>query len=129
LGPQAVHLALLVGIYPYILKLLHSPSGDIKEVLVCIWSSIIGFDLSCRVDLVKEKAQQFFINYLSVTRPTTATLTPTTPTNMSNVHVNYRCLAAFVLAEICNGYQEGRATCLQQVCSVLALLVRQLGRL
>lgn len=116
LGPHAVQLALLVGIYPYILKLLTNPSSDIKDVLVCIWASIIGFDVNLRSDLTKDKTLLFFINYLAVTKPTSATLTltPTLSSATNNASVPYRCLAAFVLAEVCNGNQEARATCLQQ---------------
>ena len=57
LGPESVNLALLVGIFPYILKLLQSPAQEIRRVLVCIWAAIIGFDPSCRVELIRDKSQ------------------------------------------------------------------------
>ena len=36
LGPKAVNLALLVGIFPYILKLLQTHSRDPPSVGVCV---------------------------------------------------------------------------------------------
>lgn len=98
LGSQAVNLALLVGIFPYILKLLLSPAPEIRQVLVCIWASILGFDPSCRVELVRDKSQGYFIQYLTSKDQPEA----------------QRCMAAFILAEICNGYRDGQQTCLQQ---------------
>ena len=90
LGPVAVNLALLVGIFPYILKLLTGQgSDDSKHILVSIWASIIGFDISCRDQLVKEKSQTHFIQFLS----------------SADMSIQHRTMAAFVLAEICNEYR------------------------
>ena len=33
LGPWAVNLALSVGIFPYVLKLLQSPAADLRQVM------------------------------------------------------------------------------------------------
>jgi regulatory associated protein of mTOR len=44
LGPWAVNLALSVGIFPYVLKLLQSQSAELRKVLVFIWSRIIAVD-------------------------------------------------------------------------------------
>jgi regulatory associated protein of mTOR len=44
LGPWAVNLALSVGIFPYVLKLLQSQSAELRKVLVFIWSRIISVD-------------------------------------------------------------------------------------
>lgn len=98
LGPKAVNLALLVGIFPYILKLLQSPTAEIKQVLVCVWASIIGFDSTCRVELVRDKNQSYFVQYLI---------------GAENPALQ-RCMAAFVLAELCNNYREGQQAALQQ---------------
>jgi hypothetical protein len=97
LGPEAVKLSLILGIFPYILKLLQNPADDIKQTLISIWATVIGFDSSCRQELVREKSQLCFIQVLG---------TKTVPTQQ-------RCLAAFVLAEVCNGYKEGQQSCLQ----------------
>lgn len=96
LGPNAVNLSLVVGIYPYILKLLQSPTEDIKQTLIAIWASIIGFDSSCRQELIREKSQSYFIQFLQ----------------SKGMPANQKCLSAFVLAEICNQYREGQQTCL-----------------
>ena len=98
LGPHAVNLALLVGIFPYILKLLQSPAADIRQVLICIWASILGFDSQCRQELIRDKCQSYFVQHLH---------SPELP-------VQQRCMSAFILAEICNGHREGQQTCLQQ---------------
>jgi regulatory associated protein of mTOR len=54
LGPWAVNLSLSLGIFPYVMKLLQSP--EYKSLLVSIWASILAFDPSCRVDLLKDGA-------------------------------------------------------------------------
>ena len=97
LGPEAIKLSLILGIFPYILKLLQNPADDIKQTLISIWASVIGFDSSCRQELVREKSQLCFIQVLG----------------SKNVSASQRCLAAFVLAEVCNGYKEGQQSCLQ----------------
>jgi regulator-associated protein of mTOR len=65
LGAKAVNLSLVVGIFPYVLKLLQSPAGEVRQVLVSIWASIIGFDQSCRIELIRDKSQSYFIQYLA----------------------------------------------------------------
>jgi regulator-associated protein of mTOR len=44
LGPWAVNLALSVGIFPYMLKLLQSSARDLKKPLVYIWAKILAVD-------------------------------------------------------------------------------------
>ncbi len=44
LGPWAVHLALSVGIFPYVLKLLGSKLKELQPVLVFIWAKILAVD-------------------------------------------------------------------------------------
>ena len=58
-GPWAVNLALSVGIFPNVLKLLQSPAVELRPVLVFIWAKILAVDDSCRNDLLKEY-QWFF---------------------------------------------------------------------
>jgi regulator-associated protein of mTOR len=95
LGSHTVNLTLLVGIFPYVLKLLQNQSPDIRQVLLCIWTSIVGFDRSCRMELIRDKCQGYFVQYLLA----------------KDLSSNHRCMAAFTLAEICNGTQEGRHSC------------------
>jgi hypothetical protein len=44
-----VDLALSVGIFPYVLKLLQTTSTDLRPTLVFIWSKILALDRSCQV--------------------------------------------------------------------------------
>jgi regulator-associated protein of mTOR len=97
MGAEAVNSALIVGIFPYIMKLLQSPAGELRKVLVSIWASILGFDSSCRGELVRDKCHTYFIQYLSA----------------KDTSSSQRCKAAFVLAEICSGFKEGKVSCTQ----------------
>lgn len=95
-----MNLSLVVGIFPYVLKLLQSPAGEVRQLLVSIWASILGFDPSCRQELVRDKMQGYFIQYLQA--------------KDRDMPAAQRCMAAFVLAEICNGYKDGQHSCLLQ---------------
>ena len=53
MGPWAVDLALSVGIFPYVLKLLQTTAPDLRQILVFIWTKILALDRSCQLDLVK----------------------------------------------------------------------------
>nr|XP_023022051.1 regulatory-associated protein of mTOR-like [Leptinotarsa decemlineata] len=44
LGPWAVNLALSVGIFPYVLKLLQSSAAELRPLLVYIWAKILAVD-------------------------------------------------------------------------------------
>jgi regulator-associated protein of mTOR len=44
MGPWALNLALSVGIFPYVLKLLQSSATDIKHLLAFIWAKILALD-------------------------------------------------------------------------------------
>lgn len=44
LGPWAVNLALSVGIFPYVLKLLQSSAAELRPFLVFIWVKILAVD-------------------------------------------------------------------------------------
>lgn len=67
LGPKSVNLALSVGIFPYILRLLNSPAAELRNVLVFIWSKILALDRSCRTDLIKEGFHKYFLTHLQGT--------------------------------------------------------------
>ena len=66
IGHYAVNRALVVGIFPYVIKLLQSPAPDIREVLVSIWACIIEFDPSCTHELVRDKTHNYFIHHISL---------------------------------------------------------------
>lgn len=64
LGSWAVDLGLSVGIFPYVLKLLQSPSKEIRQELVYIWGKIICQDHSCALDLVRDGGHLYFVDFL-----------------------------------------------------------------
>lgn len=96
LGSWAVNLALSVGIFPYVLKLLQSPAGDLRQVLIFIWTKILALDKSCQLDLVKDNGHNYFISVLS---------TPNVPSDQ-------RAMSAFVLSIIANNCRPGQSACL-----------------
>lgn len=103
LGPWAVNLALSLGIFPYVMKLLQSP--EYKSLLVSIWASIFAFDTSCRVDLLKDGAFSHFVGHLvyGIGNPVVDVAEA----------AKERTLAAFVLAAACFEYPEGQAECVR----------------
>lgn len=64
MGPWAVNLALGIGIFPYVLKLLQSQAAELKPVMVFIWARILAVDQSCQADLLKDSGYQYFVNIL-----------------------------------------------------------------
>ncbi|XP_064606975.1 LOW QUALITY PROTEIN: regulatory-associated protein of mTOR-like [Liolophura sinensis] len=97
LGPWAVSLALSVGIFPYVLKLLQSSARELRPLLVFIWAKILAVDSSCQADLVKDNGHKYFLSVLA---------DPYMP-------AEHRTMAAFVLAMIVNEYQQGQEAALQ----------------
>jgi regulator-associated protein of mTOR len=114
LGPWSVNLALSVGIFPYVLKLLQSPAAELKPVLVFIWAKILAVDRSCQNDLLKDNGFTYFINILTSTNAA-----PVIP-NMSE----HRAMCAFILSVFCHGFKAGQEACLKN--DLLATLVLHL---
>jgi hypothetical protein len=118
LGPYAVNLALSVGIFPYVLKLLQSHIDEYKHVLVGIWAKILAFDPSCRIDLVKDGALSHFIEQLYFgLHPSIDGSDAFKVCNQDTVE--QRTMAAFILSSICFDYPIGQADCLKQNLHVL----------
>ena len=86
-GSHAVHLALGVGIFQYVIKLLQSPAPDLRQVLVVIWAKILAFDKSCQRELVAANAHLNFIGHLG----------------WEGLGDEQHLNAAFVIACICDG--------------------------
>ncbi|XP_024011669.1 regulatory-associated protein of TOR 2 isoform X2 [Eutrema salsugineum] len=97
MGPWAVDLALSVGIFPYVVKLLQTTTIELRQILVFIWTKLLAFDKSCQVDLVKDNGHIYFIRFL----------------DSSDAFPEQRAMAAFVLAVIVNGYKRGQESCLE----------------
>jgi regulator-associated protein of mTOR len=64
MGPWAVDLALSVGIFPYVLKLLQTSASDLRQILVFIWTKILALDKSCQMDLSKDQGHTYFVKFL-----------------------------------------------------------------
>ncbi|XP_010553141.1 PREDICTED: regulatory-associated protein of TOR 1 isoform X2 [Tarenaya hassleriana] len=97
MGPWAVDLALSVGIFPYVLKLLPTTTNELRQILVFIWTKILALDKSCQVDLVKDGGHAYFIRFL----------------DSSGAFPEQRAMAAFVLAVIVDGHRRGQEACLE----------------
>ncbi|CAH1793910.1 unnamed protein product [Owenia fusiformis] len=109
LGPWAVSLALSVGIFPYVLKLLQSSARELRPLLVFIWAKILAVDSSCQADLVKDNGHKYFLSVLA---------DPYMP-------AEHRTMAAFVLAMIVNSYPNGQEVALQG--NLIAICLEQLS--
>lgn len=109
LGPWAVNLALSLGIFPYVMKLLQS--AEYKTVLVNIWASILKFDTSCQVDLSKDKSLVHFIQPLAQWSKRTS---DGDCTNHTPEAAKQRTLIAFCLASVCHKYPNAQNECLRQ---------------
>lgn len=118
MGPWAVNLALSVGIFPYVLKLLRSAAEELRPLLVFIWAKILAVDCTCQVDLIREYGYKYFLAVLQDPIVTS----------------DYRTLSAFVMACIVHNFALGQANalqgslvsiCLIQICDSSHWLLRQ----
>lgn len=64
LGAWGVDLALSVGIFPYVLKLLQTTTPELQQSLICIWAKIISLDTACQHDLMKDNNHLYFVKFL-----------------------------------------------------------------
>ncbi|CAH9103197.1 unnamed protein product [Cuscuta europaea] len=97
MGPWAVDLALSVGIFPYVLKLLQTTTPELRQILVFIWTKILALDKSCQVDLVKDGGHTYFTRFL----------------DSIDAYPEQRAMAAFVLAVIVDGHRRGQEACIE----------------
>ncbi|KAJ8928348.1 hypothetical protein NQ314_019078 [Rhamnusium bicolor] len=109
LGPWAVNLALSVGIFPYVLKLLQSCARELRPMLVFIWAKILAVDNTCQADLVRDHGHKYF---LSVVQDT-------------SISPDNRTQATFILASIVNNYRDGQEAALQG--SLVSVCLEQLN--
>ncbi|KAJ8916102.1 hypothetical protein NQ315_004468 [Exocentrus adspersus] len=109
LGPWAVNLALSVGIFPYVLKLLQSCARELRPLLVFIWAKIFSVDNTCQTDLVRDSGHKYF---LAVVQDT-------------SVSPEHRTQATFILACIVTNFRDGQEAALQS--SLLSVCLEQLS--
>jgi len=130
LGPSAVNLALSVGIFPYVLRLLQSQIDEYKHVLVGIWNKILEFDPSCQIDLVKDGAISHFVRHLhwgclqysrnlkDISPDRKGKKNSSYPTNSGTGKTDdsglQRTMAAVILSAICSEYSTGKTECLNR---------------
>nr|ALE20568.1 Raptor [Leptinotarsa decemlineata] len=109
LGPWAVNLALSVGIFPYVLKLLQSSAAELRPLLVYIWAKILAVDNACQSDLVRDNGHLYFLTILQ-------------DTSLSS---ECRTHAAFVLKCIVNNFRDGQEAARQG--SLVSVCLEQLN--
>lgn len=101
LGPWAVHLALSIGIFPYVVKLLQAASLELKPVMVFIWARIMAVDYTVQSDLLKDNGIHYFISIMS----------PRSDIPVGNAS-EHRAMCAFIVATFCKKYPPGQTVCL-----------------
>ncbi|XP_065193871.1 regulatory-associated protein of mTOR-like isoform X1 [Sycon ciliatum] len=109
LGPAAVHTALNVGIFPYVVKLLQSTAFELRPLLVFVWAKILAVDPTCRADLIKDGGFKYFLHILSE---------PNLPGHHARHH-EYQAMSAFILTCIVKNHPAGQEICLQ--CNLIAV--------
>ncbi|KAI9708918.1 MAG: hypothetical protein M1820_003612 [Bogoriella megaspora] len=102
LGPWAVNLALSIGIFPYVLKLLQSQALELKPVMIFIWARILAVDQSCQTDLLKDSGYQYFVSILNPAA--------TIPGDNASEH---RAMCAFIVAMFCKDFESGQKAATQ----------------
>lgn len=115
LGPEAVHIALSIGFFIYVLKLLQSPAPELKPVLVFIWARIMAVEAEdVQHELVKENGYSYFVNIL------TQNATSQSPElsgdsdefeDESTPSQEHLAMCAFILAQFCRNYMPGQRLC------------------
>ena len=136
LGPWAVHLALGIGIFPYVLKLLQSQAMELKPVMVFIWARILACDQTCQTDLLKDNGYQYFTSIISPSagNDTFSLYPPNHPdlyfrtdevthsktfdmltplfvgVPVGNVS-EHRAMCAFIISMFCKDFHQGQVVC------------------
>ena len=102
LGPWAVSMALTIGIFPYVVKLLQSPAVELKPIMIFIWGRIVAVDIAAvQQDLLKDNGYQYFTNILD----------PEVILPIGNPD-EHRAMSAFVTAMFCRNFPQGKNVCL-----------------
>ncbi|KAH7107001.1 hypothetical protein BKA62DRAFT_825590 [Auriculariales sp. MPI-PUGE-AT-0066] len=103
LGPWAVNLALAIGIFPYVQKLLQAPSMELRPVLIFIWARILAVDKSCQVDLFNSNGYKYFADVFAMAEE------PGHPM-LSNAS-EHRAMCSFILAVLARDFPRGQDAC------------------
>lgn len=126
LGPWAVYLALSIGIFPYILRLLQSPSPELKPVLTFIWARIMSVDYrNTQQELLKDRRYNYFTQIFMMQAPQALTNARILPNGqkVSGIHLSegtvgstltfddQKAMGAFVLSCFVRGFRNGQKIC------------------
>lgn len=101
-GPWAVQLALSIGIFAYVLKLLQSTAPELRPVMVFIWARVVAVDPSVQQDLIKDSGYNYFAQLLK----------PGEGIPVADGH-EHKAMCAFVLAMLCKNHKTGQIVCNQ----------------
>ena len=102
LGPWAVNLALTIGIFPYVVKLLQSPAIELKPIMIFIWARIIAVSRQdSQSDLLRDNNFSYFTNVLN---PGFSMPVP----NLSE----HKAMCTFVIAMFCRDFEQAQHVCL-----------------
>ena len=102
LGPWAVNLALTIGIFPYVVKLLQSPAIELKPIMIFIWARIIAVAPGeSRSDLLRDNNFSYFTNVL----------VPGYTIPVKNI-LDHKAMCAFVIAMFCRDFEQAQHVCL-----------------
>lgn len=114
LGPWAVNIALSIGIFAYVLRLLQAPAAELKPVLIYIWARILAVYENCKEDLLKQTYpptrsvdQAPYTYFVNILHPTSTNQLP-----IPNVS-EHRAMCAFILAICCRDFKTGQVACLR----------------
>ncbi len=110
LGPWAVNLALSVGVFPYVVKLLQDHTPELRQHIVGIWTRIMAFDPSCQIDIIEDKAHHHFISHLGT---------------VLHVSPEQSIMAVFILAAVQRRHRAGQAACLKDGLHSLCISILQ----
>lgn len=116
LGPWAVYLLLLIGIFPYVLKLLQSPAQELKPVLIFIWTRIMAIDYKLtQQELCKDKGYNYFYLILNLS-PNNAIGAPNAPGSVNGatsvvVNEDHKAMSAFILTLFIKDFKNGQRLC------------------
>ena len=96
-GPWAVKLALGIGIFPYVHKLLQSQANELKPVMVFIWARILAVEQNCQEDLLKDNGYSYFVNILN-------------PQSSLPIKIigDHRTMCAFIIAMFCKDFRQAQ---------------------
>jgi len=102
MGPWAVNLALTIGIFPYVVKLLQSPAMELKPIMVFIWARIVAVaPHEAQTDLIRDNGYQYFSNMLF---PNHGLVVP----NLTE----HQAMCSFILTMFCRDFEQAKHVCL-----------------